>query len=177
MSTDASLSVARRSVEGRPAPTSLLFPTLALALLLAASCGREPGPTLEDAAAAKDAVDTLWTRYALAANQHDAAAYDSLFTENAALVLDRTPTAHGLDAIKKTLASLYGPVSTTALRIQQEEFRMGGTAAFQGGTYEEDFIEGGQEKTRYGRFSLLAERGDDKRWRILRLMAFPDSTK
>ncbi len=167
----------RHSVASRPVAPFLLFAALGLALLAAASCSREPGPTLEDAAAAKDAVDTLWTHYALAANAHDAAAYDSLFTENAAVVFTNAPTAHGLDAIKKSLSSLYGPVSTTALRIQQEEFRMGGTVAFQGGTFEEDFIEGGKEKTRYGRFSLLAERGDDKRWRILRLMVLPDSTK
>ena len=172
MIPDPRSSVARRRVAWLP-----LFPALALALLAAASCGRESGPTLEDAAAAKDAVDTLWTHYALATNAHDAAAFDSLFTENAALVFSDAPTAHGLDAIKKTLATLYAPVSTTALRIQQEEFRMGGAMAFQGGTFEEDFIEGGKEKTEYGRFSLLAERGDDKRWRILRLTALADSTK
>lgn len=161
----------------RPAPAFLLFPALALALVVAASCGKESGPTLEDAAAAKDAVDTLWTHYAMATNQHDSAAFDTLFAENAALVFSHAPTAHGRDEIKKTLTKLYAPLSTTALRIQQEEFRMGGPVAFQGGTFEEDFIEAGKEKTEYGRFALLAERGDDRRWRILRLMAFSDSTK
>lgn len=167
----------RTPVARRPVASMLLFPALALALLAAASCGRESGPTLEDAAAAKDAVDTLWTHFALAANAHDAAAYDSLFVENAAIVFSDAPTAHGMDAIKKALATHYAAVSTTALRIQQEEFRTGGPVAFQGGTFEEDFIQGGKEKTEYGRFSLLAERGDDKRWRILRLMSFPDSTR
>jgi ketosteroid isomerase-like protein len=167
----------RCPVTRRLALSPLIFPALALVLLLAVSCSRESGQTLEDVAAAKDSVDSLWTHYAQAANRHDAAAFGALFAGDAAVSFSSAPTVQGRDSVQKFLAARYTPVYTTALRIQQDEFRAGGTIAFQSGTFQQDYNQGNLALTTYGRFTLLAERGDDKQWRILRLMAVADTTR
>ncbi|HEX7077909.1 MAG TPA: nuclear transport factor 2 family protein [Candidatus Eisenbacteria bacterium] len=149
---------------------------LLLVLAVVPSCGGNNLDTALEAAKAKSAIDSLWTRYAVASDQHDAIGFESLFIEDGTLVYDRAPTVNGRRAIGAFLDSLYRGVDATGLRIVPEDLQVSGTLAAQCGTFEESFNEAGKPKTEYGRFVLIADRGSDQTWRIRRLVALADST-
>ena len=147
---------------------------LALALV---SCGGAGTETALEISVVKTSIDSLWTMYATASDQRDPIAFESLFTEDAALVFSTAPTVTGKKAIGEFLAKLYRPVDATGFRVVPEDLKVSGSLAAQSGTFEERFIDGTTEKTEYGRFVLVAERGQDKAWRIRRLAAIADSIR
>lgn len=144
-----------------------------------ASCGGGGGghETALEISVVKTSIDSLWTMYATASDQRDSIAFESLFTEDAALVFSNAPTVHGRRAIGEFLAKLYAPIDATGFRVVPEELKVSGYLAAQSGTFEERFLQDGVEKTEYGRFVLIAERGSDKSWRIRRLAAIADSIR
>jgi hypothetical protein len=95
---------------------------LLLAALLSA-CSREMDTTIQ-AANVKATLDTLWTQYAVAADQRDSIAFGSLFHEDAALVFPQTPTITGRSAIENFLVTHYSAIDVTALRITPEDLRV-----------------------------------------------------
>jgi uncharacterized protein (TIGR02246 family) len=155
------------------------FTLLALASLtvLLPACGTESLNTASETAAAKSSVDSLWISYAEAADRRDAVGFGSLFAEDGVLLFAPGPTMRGRAEIEKCLVDRYTAIDARAIRIVQEDLRAGGSVAYQGGTFEEDFTEGGTEKTAYGRFAAMLERGDDGVWRFRRLVAMADSTR
>ena len=150
---------------------------LCLALTVA-SCGvgKEQETALQ-VSVVKTSIDSLWTMYATASDQRDAIAFESIFTEDAALVFSSAPTVVGRRAIGEFLTKLYTPIDATGFRVVPEDLKVSGSLAAQGGTFEERFTEAGAEKVEYGRFVLIAERGSDESWRIRRLTAIADSIR
>jgi len=144
------------------------------AAVLLASCAR-PGTSSFNNLTVKGSIDSLWTRYANAADQRDSTAFGALFAEDASLVFSNAPTVTGRPAIQTFLGALYGPVDVTGFRVTQEDLKISGTMAAQTGTFTESFIEQNREKTEFGRFALIVERGEDGPWRIWRLVAIQDS--
>ena len=140
----------------------ILVGCLAFALV---SCGGGGGGGHETAleiSVVKTSIDSLWTMYATASDQRDAIGFESLFAEDGALVFSNASTVTGRRAIGEFLARHYTPVDATGFRVVPEELKVSGSLAAQSGTFEERFLEGGAEKTKYGRFVLIAERGSDK---------------
>ena len=154
---------------------ALIFSMFALATLT--SCATNDVDSALQAAKAKASIDSLWTQYAVASDQRDAAAFANLFTEDASLVQSGAPTARGRKAIADFLASLYTGIDATGLRVTPEELKASGSLAVQGGIFEEQFIEADSQKTKFGRYLLFAERGTDEAWRIRRLAVIADSTR
>lgn len=154
----------------------LLVPALA-ALLLISACARQSTPSAVETMEVKAAVDSLWVGYAHASDRKDAAAFGTLFTEDATLVYSGESTVHGREAIQSFLAALYAPVDPTGLRIEPEETRVSGSIAVQSGAFQESFTRNGVPKVEYGRFVLIAEQGADGSWKIRRLAAMEDSTR
>ena len=148
---------------------------LVLAAVLLASCARPSGTSSFNNLTVKGSIDSLWTRYANAADQRDSTAFGALFTEDASLIFSNAPTVRGRPSIQTFLGALYGPVDVTGFNVTQEDLKISGTMATQTGTFREDFIEQNFEKTEYGRFALVVERGEDGPWRIWRLVAVMDS--
>lgn len=153
----------------------LVFSVLALAIL--ASCATNDVDSALQAAKAKTSIDSLWTRYAVASDQRDAAAFANLFTEDASLVQSDAPTVRGGTAIGDFLAARYTGIDATGLRVVPEELKASGSLAVQSGTFEEQFIEADSQKTKFGRYVLFAEREPGETWRIRRLAAIADSIR
>ena len=148
---------------------------LVLAAVLLASCTRPSGTSSFNNLTVKGSIDSLWTRYATAADERDTTAFGTLFTEDASLIFSNAPTVRGRAAIQTFLGALYGPVDVTGLRVTQEDLKISGTMAAQTGTFREDYIEQNLEKTGHGRFALVVEKGEDGPWRIWRLVTVRDS--
>lgn len=154
---------------------TLILSLLALAGI--ASCGTNDVDSAVQAAKAKASIDTLWTQYAVAADERDSVAFGKLFTQDATLSFAGAPNLHGGKAISDFLVARYRAVDLTKLRVIPEEFKAAGALAAQSGAFERSYIEADSQKTEYGRYVLIAERGPDKAWRIRRLAGFPDSIR
>ena len=148
---------------------------LLVAAVLLASCARPSGTSNFNNLTVKGSIDSLWTKYANAADQRDSTGFGALFTEDASLVFSNAPTVNGRAAIQTFLGALYGPVDVTGFRVTQEDLKISGSMAAQTGTFTESFIEQNRQKTEYGRFALIVERGEDGPWRVWRLVAVQDS--
>ena len=141
------------------------------------SCATNDVDSAVQAAKAKASIDSLWTQYAVASDQRDAAAFERLFTEDATLSFQGTPNYHGGKEIAAMLAARFRDIDATRFRVVPEEMKASGTLAVQSGAFERGFIEADSQKTEYGRYVLVAERGSDNAWRIRRLAGFADSIK
>jgi len=153
--------------------------SLALILVLAAllsACSRDMDKTIQ-AANVKESLDSLWTQFAVAADQRDSLAFGALFEEDAALALPHTPTVTGRSAIEQFLAAHYRGIDVTAFRVTPEDLTVDGTLAAQAGSYEQDYIEGSATKTETGRFTLIAELDTHHAWKIRRLLAMADTVR
>jgi len=152
---------------------------LALLVILAAvpACRKETTPSAFESLSVKAVIDSLWTGYAHASDTKDAAAFGALFTEDATVTYSGVPTVHGRDAIQAFLVKLYADIDPTGLRVEPDETRVSGTLAVQSGKFQENFNEKGEEKTEYGRYVLVVEKGDGEAWKIRGLTAIADSTK
>jgi len=153
--------------------------SLAFALLISgfiSACTPQTSQSPVSTLAVKAAIDSLWTHYAVASDQRDAAAFGALFTEDATLMYSGAPTARGREAIQTYLASLYSGIDATGLRVVPDETRVSGLFAVQGGTFEESFLKNDKPMTELGRYSLVAEMQPDHAWKIARLTAIADST-
>ncbi|HET9952436.1 MAG TPA: nuclear transport factor 2 family protein [Candidatus Eisenbacteria bacterium] len=151
---------------------------LVLAAVCAASCTTQQGTGGMDIAVAKQSVDSLWTGYAVAMDRHDAAAMGSLFTEDARLDLDKSPTRTGRAAVQASLDSLYRDFDATGFRVRPDDFKISGTLAVQAGEFEEDGSRPGKPPERtYGRYVMVLEMGEKGAWKIARLTAIADSIR
>jgi hypothetical protein len=151
---------------------ALLLLVLVVAL---PACGKHNLNEAVEAAGVRAVLDTLWTEYADAADRRDSLLFSSLLHPDAALVYSGAPTVIGRPLVTHFLVTLYSAVDLTKLRIVPEDLKVSGTLAAQGGTFEENFLDAATPKTDVGRFELIAERGDDKKWRIHRLVVMVDS--
>lgn len=152
--------------------------TLALLLLVAAlgaSCATQSGPSAVDVVSAQAAVDSLWTKLAAAADRNDPDALGALLTKDASIVISGAPTANGRAGAENAILSLHAGADFTALRITPEDFKMSDFLATQTGIFEDHFTKDDKEIVRTGRFTLIAVRGEDKVWRIWKLMALMDT--
>jgi uncharacterized protein (TIGR02246 family) len=153
---------------------------LILAILIAVvpACGTQQSlDTTVQAATVRATIDSLWSQYAVAANQRDSLTFGTLFHDDAVLVFSGAPTISGKTAIQEFLLALYTPVSVTRLRVVPDDLRVHGPLAVETGTFEEDYLEAGASKTEAGRFTLIAEPGPEKRWLIRRLVMLADSVR
>lgn len=148
----------------------------AMALLSLPACTRQSAPSAVESLTAKAAVDSLWSGYAHASDEKDSEGFAKLFTDDAVVDYSGAPTARGRDAITTFLISLYSHIDPTGLRVEPDETKVSGSTAVQSGTFKEHYIDQDKERTEYGRFVLVAERGDKDMWRIHRLVAIVDST-
>lgn len=140
------------------------------------ACGGPNLDTAMQAAQAKSSLDSLWASYAVAADQRDEIAFESLFSAEAMLDFTGAPTVTGKSAIGAFLKERYTPIDETGFKVTPDDLKASGDLAAQAGTFEERFTEGGVPKIEYGRFVLVAEKGSEGAWRIRRLMAVADST-
>ncbi len=149
-----------------------------LLLTLVPACSNQPSrPTPIRLLEVKSSLDTLWTRYAFASDAHDAGGFELLFVDDATLAFSSAPTVKGGSAIGAFLEKSYSGVDATAFRVDGQYLNVMGNTAFQSGGFEEDFTEGGVEKTKYGRFTLYAEQAANHEWRIRNLTAIADSVR
>jgi hypothetical protein len=153
------------------------FVALLLLVLVVAipACGKHGMDETIQAATVRSTLDTLWTQYADAADRRDSLLFGTLFHEDAALAYSSAPTVAGRGAIQQFLFTLYSGVDLTRLRVVPEDMVVNGTLAAQGGTFEEDYLDNTTPKSEVGRYELIAQQGDDQRWRIHRLVVMVDS--
>lgn len=147
------------------------------ASILLVSCASNDVDSAVQAARAKASIDSLWTQYAVASDQRDAAAFERLFTQDATLSFQGSPNLHGGKEIAAALAERFKNIDATRFRVVPEELKASGILAAQSGSFERGFIEADSQKTEYGRYVLIAERGSNNAWRIRRLAGFADSIK
>lgn len=151
---------------------------LSLLIAIVPACGtREQLDTTVQAATVRVSLDTLWTLYADAADRRDSLAFGGLFYDDAVLVFSNAPTVSGKASIQEFLVSLYSAVDVTRFRVVVDDLRVHGPLAVETGTFEEDYTEAGTPKSEVGRFTLVAERDRDQRWRVRRLVALADSVR
>jgi len=153
--------------------------SLAFALLISgfiSACAPQTSQSPVSTLAVKAAIDSLWTHYAIASDQRDAAAFGALFTEDATLTYSGVPTASGREAIQTYLASRYSGIDATGWRVVPDETRVSGLFAVQGGTFEGTFLQKDKSMMELGRYTLVAEMQPDHAWKIARLTAIVDST-
>jgi uncharacterized protein (TIGR02246 family) len=149
----------------------LLFP------ILIAACSKEEEPSAFESLGVRAAIDSLWTGYAYASDQKDSTAFASLFTEDAMIMVSGQKTVQGRDAVASFLVRLYAELDPTGFRVEPDETRVSRTLAAQTGSFQETYIERNEERTRYGRYALIAEQGDKDVWKIRCLTAIVDSTR
>ena len=153
------------------------YAALVLAAVAAASCTTQQGTSGMDIAVAKQSADSLWTGYAVAMDRHDAVGMGALFTPDARLDFD-TDSRAGRDAIQGYLDSLYANFDATGFRVRPDDFKVSGTLAVQGGTFEKDGSRAGRPPEReYGRYVLVMEMVEKGAWRIARLNTIADSVR
>jgi len=153
--------------------------SLAFALLVSgfiSACAPQTSRSPVSTLAIKAAIDSLWTRYAVASDQRDPAAFGALFTEDATLMYSGAPTASGREAIQTYLASRYSDIDATGWRVVPDETRVSDLLAVQGGTFEGSFLKKDKPMMELGRYTLVAEIQPDHAWKIARLTAIVDST-
>jgi ketosteroid isomerase-like protein len=153
-----------------------LLGLVALLVALASCSATSDLDAASQAANAKASIDTLWIHYAEAADRRDPILFESIFTEDASVVFSNAPTVNGRQAVQEFLSSLYASVDVTNFRVLPEDMKAAGGMAVQSGTFQEEFTEEGKPKIESGRYTLLAEQGENKAWRIHRLVAIADST-
>jgi len=141
------------------------------------ACSGRKAPSAVDSFEAKAQIDSLWTGYARAADRQDSTAFGELFAEDAVLLYAARPTVRGRAAIGPFLAGLYAAIDAIGLRVAPYETRTWGDVAIQSGSLEEIYVEKGAQRTEYGRYALIAERGRDGVWRIGRMVSFADSIR
>lgn len=154
-----------------------LVTSVLLASIFLVSCASNDVDSAVQAAKAKASIDTLWTQYAVASDQRDAAAFERLFTPDATLSFQGAENLHGGKEIAAALAARFRDIDATRFQVVPEEMKASGILAVQSGAFERGFIQADSQKTEYGRYVLIAERGSDQRWRIRRLAGFADSIK
>lgn len=151
------------------------FFALLLVAALGASCMSQSGPSAVDVVSAQAAVDSLWTKLAAAADKNDAEALGALLAQDASVVITGAPTATGRAGAENAILALHAGADFTSLRITPEDFKMSDFLATQTGIFEDRFTKDGKEILRTGRFTLIAVRGEDRVWRIWKLMALVDT--
>ena len=154
------------------------FAAVSLLLALLPACASQPAaPSPMRVLEVKASLDSLCTRYAFAADAHDAGGFELLFGDDATLSLSGEPTVKGRTAIGESLGKHYSGIDATGYRVDGQFLNVLGNTAFQSGAFEEAYTEGGVERTRYGRFALYAEQSASKEWRIRNLTAIADSVR
>jgi len=137
-----------------------------------------PGPPPIDEAAAKQGVDALWAKAITADTSANADAFMTLFADDARVDVQGAPAMVGKAAIDKAIRPMLANRKPTAYQAAAHTTTViSNELVYQGGTYNESYVEKKKTKTDYGRFIAALTKGGDGQWRFGYYMAIIDSTR
>lgn len=155
---------------------SLAFP--ALIAMVALGCEPRAGGMAVDTTAARGGIDSTRAEYARLQMAGDAAGVAALYTDDATLDLYGVPRLRGRAAIQNAMQMNYGMGKFTLTEINPVETTVrSNQAAVEFGTFHNMRDSSGVVLHEWGRFVVGLNKGEDGRWRLGYLFAFPDSVK
>lgn len=152
------------------------------ALLLAGACTPKPAaPTTAasvDTALVRQGLDTLRAHYIALQTGGDATGLAGLFTEAGGVDIYGAPRLRGRAAIEAAFKADFAVRKFTLTEITPISLNARTSdAASEIGTYHDMHDVKGAKDHEWGRYLGAFEKGADGQWRLVYLMAFPDSTK
>ena len=167
-----SAAVVRLSV-----PKALLAILITSSLVAGSQLRPEPAAARPAASSLSDvetAIERANVSYASALERGDAAAFASLFTEDAVDLPAHAAVIHGREAIRDAMAAAFAGMTFSFAEIKTSETHLSGDSAFEFGTYRFDVTFGGRPHTLRGRYAAVWRRvGDD--WKIALDASQPDA--
>lgn len=160
-------------------------PTIALLLLLpAAACAPKPAADTAattpavDTAAANQGLDALRGRYIALQTAGDAAGLAGIHADSSVVDLFGLPQLVGRAAIQEAFTANFAARKYTLTEIMPTTRNVrSDSAASEIGTYHDMHDAKGKVDHEWGRYVGSFVKGADGQWRIIYLMAFPDSIK
>lgn len=152
------------------------------ALLLASACAPKtetPAATASvDTTAANQGLDALRSQYIALQTGGDGPGLAALYADSAGVDLFGLPRLRGRPAIQAAFTSDFAARKYTLTQITPVSRNIRtDAAATEIGTYHNMHDVKGTVDHEWGRYIGAFEKGTDGQWRIVYLMAFPDSTK
>ena len=114
-------------------------------------------------------VTALRNSFIKAFNANDASAVTDLYTADAVLMNDHTPTATGHDAIPASNKAFFEQLAAS-IEVTPDETETVGTYGFDRGHYKMTMTPkaGGPATTEDGRYLVLLQKGTDGGWKVRR---------
>ena len=156
--------------------------TLGAMVALVAACAPRPAAETAamatiDSAAVRTAAQGFWQRWITAALAVDTAALFAMVTDSVRVDSKGMPPLLGKPAFQTFFGSLLQTVKVDAETITPEQTNViSNELAYQTGDFVETTTMAGKTQTEYGRYASAIRKDPDGQWRLLYIMAFPDST-
>jgi ketosteroid isomerase-like protein len=94
------------------------------------------GTPTADAAAVRQAIDSINARFGVAALKADTAALAGFYTDDAIFMAPNMPASRGHDAIAKGFAGMTSAMKLTAFKLQAQDVIVAGDYAIETGTFD-----------------------------------------
>ncbi len=158
------------------------LPAPIVTLLLAGACTPKPAAPAAavtvDTAMVKSGLDSLRVRYVARQTGGDATGLAGLFAEAGGVDIFGLPRLRGRAAIETAFKADFAARKYTMTEIMPISINARtNDAASEIGTYHDMHDVKGAKDHEWGRYLGAFEKGADGQWRLVYLMAFPDSTK
>jgi uncharacterized protein (TIGR02246 family) len=132
-----------------------------------------PQGTPTSVAAARRAIDALWTKSITAAKSGDAAALTAMYTADAVLIDPSMATITGRASIGKMFRDLFATAKLVDYAHVQTAFDISGDLAVENGTYTETVQERGKSPEKVSARYTLVFKNVGGQWLIARDVATP----
>jgi uncharacterized protein (TIGR02246 family) len=158
----------------------LTYSSFALAGLLAACATPAPqaaAPPAVDSAAVKAGVADLWQRWIAADTANNLDALADIVADSGRMDLKGVPPMIGRAGWRAAAEGMMKMVHyTSAAAMPEMTIAVTNELAYETGNFTEGSIQGKNKMMDYGRYAAALTKSADGKWRILYLIAFPDST-
>jgi uncharacterized protein (TIGR02246 family) len=131
--------------------------------------------TAADAGEARRAIEAANARFADAAKRADTAIVGAIFAEDVVVMMPNQPAQRGLDAARRSFASMFAPSTVKQFDLKTDDVAVGGDLAVETGSYEMTLQPpGGREVKDKGKYITVWKRQADGSWKIIRDMVNSD---
>lgn len=134
------------------------------------------GAPASDAAAVRQAIEANNARFAAAAVRGDTAALASFYADDAILMMENVPAAHGHEAIAKSYSAMTA-MKLASFRLDTKDLIVSGDYAIETGAYELQGAppaKGAKAMHGVGKYLVLWRKQPDGSYKILRDIANSD---
>jgi uncharacterized protein (TIGR02246 family) len=131
--------------------------------------------TAADGGEARRAIEAANARFADAAKRGDTSVVAAIFADDVLVMMPNQPAQRGIDAARKSFASMFTPSTVKQFDIKTEDVAVGGDLAVETGSYEMTLQPpGGREMKDKGKYITVWKRQPDGSWKIIRDMVNSD---